>query len=102
MQSKKESHVVAVRLNSEERANVSALAAIEGQTVSAYIRDVLQGARARPRPTLAAAAALLGICDALVAAAAKIDIDQEMRDLIVEQAGLVISIVQLHEREYRP
>jgi hypothetical protein len=101
-QLKKESQVVAVRLTSAERADVTALAAVEGKSVSAYIRDRLQGARNRPRPTLAAAGALLAICDALWAAAAKADIDEPTRDLIAEQARLVIGIIQLHEREYRP
>ncbi|WP_394269554.1 plasmid mobilization protein [Qipengyuania sp.] len=100
-QSKKESHVVAVRLTSPERANLAAHAAVEGKSVSGYIRDVLDDARARPRPTLAAAGALLGICDALLAAAAKIELDQSTRDLIAEQARIVLGIIQLHEREYR-
>ena len=99
---KKNSPSVAVRLSPDERAGLAALAAVEGKSVSAYIRGILHEDRSRRRPTLAAAAALLGRCDALLAATARADVDQSTRDLIAEQARLVINIIQLHEREYRP
>ena len=101
MQSSKKSQVIAVRLSIEEEAALEALAAVEGKSVSAFLRGVLQGARAHPRPTLAAAGALLAICDALLAATATLRLDDETRDKIAEQARLVIEIVKLHEREYR-
>ena len=64
-QSQNESHSVAVRLTSFERADVAALAAIEGKAISTYIRDMLTAASTRSRPTLAASGALLAICDTL-------------------------------------
>lgn len=99
-QSKDESHAVAVRLTSSERANVTALAAVQGKAVSTYIRDMLNGASARPRPTLAASGALLAICDTLLGLAARTEMDQASRDLISGQALLVIGIVRLHNQEY--
>lgn len=99
-QSKNGSHAVAVRLTSSERADVAALAAIEGKAVSTYIRDLLNAASARPRPTLAASGALLAICETLVDLAAATEMDQASRDLISGQALLVIGIVRLHDQEY--
>ena len=98
--SKKESHAVAVRLTTRERADVAALAAIEGKAVSTYIRDMLNAASARPRPTLAASGALLAICDTLLNLAASTEMEQASRDLISGQAQLVIGILRLHEQEY--
>lgn len=97
---KNNSHAVAVRLSPSERANVAALAAIEGKAISTYIRDVLNAVRARPRPTLAAGGALLAICDTLSDLAASTEMDQADRDRICQMAQLVIGIVRLHDQEY--
>lgn len=79
---------------------MSALAAIEGKSVSAYIRDVLSAASSRPRPVLAASGALLAICDTLLDLAASFEMDAKFRDLVSGQAQLVINIVRLHEQEH--
>ncbi len=98
--SKNESCAVAVRLTPFERADVDASAAIEGKAVSTYIRDMLNAASTRQRPTLAASGALLAICDTLLDLAASIEMDEASRDLISGQALLVISIVRLHNQEF--
>lgn len=97
--SQKDSLVVSVRLTPKERADVTALAAIEGKAISAYIRDVLSASAARPRPVLAAGGALLGICDALLAASRRVPLDSDIRAIIAKQARLVIGIIQLHDPE---
>ena len=95
--SQQSSEVVAVRLTSQERDDVAALAAIEGKALSAYIRDVLRAKAARPRPALAAAGALLGICDALLGAARDEPSDATTVEFVTEQARLVINIIRLHD-----
>ncbi len=97
--SQKNSLVVAVRLAADERARVAALAASEGKAISTYTRDVLSASAARPRPALAAGGALLGICDALLAASARASLDTDTRAIITEQARLVIDIIRLHDPE---
>lgn len=99
-QSQNESHSVAVRLTSFERADVAALAAIEGKAISTYIRDMLTAASTRSRPTLAASGALLAICDTLQDLATSTEMDPASRDLISRQALLVIGIVRLHDTEF--
>ena len=70
--SQQESHVVAVRLSTEERDSLAALAGIEGKSVSAYVRGLLVGAKSRPRPVVGVRAA------------------------VEENARRVITIVRLH------
>ncbi len=96
--SKSESHVIAVRVSTEERESLTALAEIEGKTVSAYVRALLVGAKARPRPVLAAAGELLAICATLNDATKKLALNDSERALIEEHARRVITIVRLHGR----
>lgn len=97
--SKHDSHVVSVRLSTEEWSSLAALAAIEGKSASAYIRGLLAGAKARPRPILAAAGELLAICASLSAATGKLGLSDDARAVIEQQARRVINIVRLHDRD---
>lgn len=99
VKSQKDTLVVAVRLSSDERARVAALAAIEGKAISTYIRDLLNASATRPRPVLAASGELLAVCHALLAVSADAPLDPEVRQFIVEQAKLVIDIIRLHDAE---
>lgn len=93
---KSESHVIAIRLSTEERDSLAALAAVEGKSVSAYLRGLLTGAKARPRPILAAAGELLAICVSLIEASEQHAYADEARVAVEENAKRVIAIVRLH------
>lgn len=88
-----------VRLTASERAAVEAKAAAEGKAISKYIEGVLLGEVHRPRPTLAAAAALLSICRALVDAAGRGTVDEETSSFVRDQAALVFELLRQHGHE---
>ncbi len=96
------SPVISIRVTEEEHANLIALAATNGVSLSAHIRGILTGAVERPRPVLAAGAALLGICATLVRAGDSSGVNPEIRQLARDQGHLVLTILRLHGQDTAP
>lgn len=88
-----------VRLTASERAAVETKAAAEGKAISKYIEGVLLGEVHRPKPTLAAAGALLAICRALVDAADRGLLDEETSSFVSDQAALLFELLRQHGHE---
>lgn len=92
----KRSAILTVRMTPNGLEAINALAAIAGVSNSRYVETLLNGEVERPRPTLAAAGALLSICSALIHAARREEIDATTHAFVLQQAKLVISILKAH------
>lgn len=102
MKSRIGSPVISIRVTEEEYTNLVALAATNGMSLSAHIRGILTGAVERPRPVLAAGAALLGVCTTLVRAGDASGVNPGIRQIARDQAHLVLTILRLHGQDTAP
>lgn len=96
------SPVISIRVTAEEYESLVALAAINGVSLSAHIRGILTGTVERPRPALAAGAALLSICATLVRTGDASGVNDEIRQFARDQARLVLTILRLHGQDAAP
>ena len=93
----KRDNAVAVRLTASEKSALEARAAIQGTSLSSYIRAVLLDEAARPLPALAAASELLAICHALLHVTGTDELTQtELEAFVRERARMVFEILRAH------